>query len=122
MSYSDILMLLLIGLFAGTVGGSLGVGGGIVIVPALIFFFGFSQHSAQGTSLAVLMFPVAILGAYNYYKSGYVNFKYALILVLAFAVGQYFGSLLSINLPERVLRKVFGGFVVLVGFRMIFWK
>ena len=122
MTYTDIIMLLLIGLFAGTVGGSLGVGGGIVIVPALIFFFGFSQHSAQGTSLAVLMFPVAIFGAYNYYKNGYVNFKYALIIVLAFAVGQYLGSLLSVNLPERVLRKVFGGLVVLVGFRMIFWK
>ena len=108
MTYTDIIMLLLIGLFAGTVGGSLGVGGGIVIVPALIFFFGFSQHSAQGTSLAVLMFPVAIFGAYNYYKNGYVNLKYALIIVLAFAVGQYLGSLLSINLPERVLRKVFG--------------
>ncbi len=122
MSYTDILMLLLIGLFAGTVGGSLGVGGGIVIVPALVFFFGFSQHSAQGTSLAVLMIPVAVFGAYNYYKNGYVNFKYALIIVIAFAVGQYLGSLLSVNLPERVLRKVFGGFVVLMGLRMIFWK
>ena len=122
MTYSDILLLLLIGLIAGTIGGSMGVGGGIVIVPALILFFGFSQHTAQGTSLAVLMFPMAIFGAYNYHKNGYVNIKYALILVLAFAVGQYLGSLVSVNLPERLLRKVFGGFVVLVGLRMVLWK
>jgi len=115
-------MLLLIGLLAGTVGGSMGVGGGVVIVPALIFFFGFSQHSAQGTSLAVLMFPVAIIGAYNYYKNGYVHIKYAIILVLAFAVGQYLGSLLSVHLPAKLLRNIFGFFIILVGLKMILSK
>lgn len=100
----------------------MGVGGGIVIVPALVFFFGFSQHSAQGTSLAVLMFPVAIIGAYNYYKNGYVQIKHALVILVAFAVGQYIGSLVSVHLPEKTLRSVFGIFVILMGLKMVFGR
>lgn len=122
MNSNEILILLGIGLLAGSVGGSLGVGGGIVIVPALVFFFGFSQHSAQGTSLAVLMFPVAIIGAYNYYKNGYVQIKHALIILVAFAVGQYIGSLVSVHLPEKTLRSVFGIFVILIGLKMVFGR
>jgi len=122
MNISDIIILVLIGLFAGTVGGSFGVGGGIIIVPALVFFFGLNQHSAQGTSLAVLMFPVAIIGAYNYYKSGFVNVKYVLILVLAFAVGQYLGSMLAIHLSEKILRRIFGFFVLAVGLKLVLGK
>ncbi len=122
MNTNEILILLGIGLLAGSVGGSLGVGGGIVIVPALVFFFGFSQHSAQGTSLAVLMFPVALIGAYNYYKNGYVQIKHALIILVAFAVGQYIGSLLSVNLPEKTLRSFFGIFVILMGLKMVFGR
>lgn len=122
MSATDILILVLIGVLAGTVGGSFGVGGGIIIVPALIFFFGLNQHTAQGTSLAVLMFPVAIIGAYNYYKSGYVNVKYVLILVLAFAVGQYLGSTLAIHLSDRLLRRIFGLFVLAVGLKLVLGK
>jgi uncharacterized membrane protein YfcA len=122
MNFYEVLILLGIGLLAGSVGGSLGVGGGIVIVPALIFFFGFSQHTAQGTSLAVLMFPVAMIGAYNYYKNGYVEIKHALIILVAFAVGQYLGSLLSVNLPEKTLRSIFGFFVILMGLKMVFGR
>ncbi len=122
MNFNEVLILLGIGLLAGSVGGSLGVGGGIVIVPALIFFFGFSQHTAQGTSLAVLMFPVAMIGAYNYYKNGYIEIKHALIILVAFAIGQYFGSLLSINLPAKTLRSIFGVFVILMGLKMVFGR
>ena len=122
MNANEILLLLGIGLLAGTVGGSLGVGGGIVIVPALIFLFGFSQHTAQGTSLAVLMFPVAIIGAYNYHKNGYVQIKHALIILIAFAVGQYLGSLLSVHLPAKTLRSIFGIFVILMGLKMVFGR
>jgi uncharacterized membrane protein YfcA len=122
MNYSEIFLLLIIGLLAGIVGGSLGVGGGIVIVPSLVFLLGFSQHQAQGTSLAVLLFPVAILGVINYYKNGYVNFKFAIILIIAFVIGSYFGSLISVHLPERILRKMFGIFMLLVSLRMIFIK
>ncbi len=122
MSSNEIIILISIGLFAGLVSGTLGLGGGIVIIPALVFFLGLTQHQAQGTSLAILLFPIGILGVYNYYKAGYVNMKYTLFIVLAFIIGSYFGSLLSINLPDKILRKVFGIGVFLISLKMIFGR
>ena len=122
MSHAEIFILIAIGLLAGFTGGALGLGGGVIIVPALIFIMGFSQHQAQGTSLAVLIFPVALLGAYNYYKSGFVNFKFVVVLALAFLVGSYLGSLMAINLPEKILKKVFGFVILLLSLKMIFDK
>ncbi len=122
MSSNEIIILISIGLFTGLVSGTLGLGGGIVIIPALVFFLGLTQHQAQGTSLAILLFPIGILGFYNYYKAGYVNMKYTLIIVLAFVIGSYFGSLLSINLPDKILRKVFGIGVFLISLKMIFGR
>ncbi len=122
MSIPEFILLVLIGLLAGFTGGSLGLGGGIIIVPALVFLMGFSQHQAQGTSLAVIVFPVALLGAYNYYRSGYVNVKYVIVLALAFIVGSYLGSLMSINLPEKILKKVFGFAMLALSLKMIFSK
>ncbi|MDA3779061.1 MAG: sulfite exporter TauE/SafE family protein [Bacteroidales bacterium] len=122
MSVVEIIILICIGLFAGIVGGTMGVGGGIVIVPALIFIFGLSQHNAQGTSLAVLLFPIGILAVIKYAKNDFVNFKFAFILMIAFILGSYVGSVISINLSEKVLRKVFGVFMLLVSLKMIFGK
>ena len=122
MAVSDIIILVLIGLSAGFIGGALGVGGGIIIVPALVFIFGMTQHHAQGTSLAVLLFPVGILAVLNYYRKGYVNFKFALILIVAFVLGSYFGSLFSISLPESTLKKLFGILMLAAGLRLIFGK
>jgi uncharacterized protein len=122
MSLTEIIILIAIGLMAGFTGGALGLGGGIIIVPALVFIMGLSQHQAQGTSLAVIVFPVALLGAYNYYKSGYVNIKFVLILAVAFFIGSYLGSLMSINLPEKILKKVFGFTILLLSLKMIFDK
>lgn len=122
MAISDIIILVLIGLSAGFIGGALGVGGGIIIVPALVFIFGMTQHHAQGTSLAVLLFPVGILAVINYYRKGFVNFKYALILIVAFVLGSYFGSLFSISLPESTLKKLFGVLMLIAGLKMIFGK
>jgi uncharacterized protein len=122
MSLSEITALVLIGLSAGVVSGMLGVGGAIIIVPALVFFFGMTQHQAQGTSLAVLLFPVGLLAFWNYYKQGYVNFKLALIVMLAFFVGGYLGSVAAVNLPEKPLRIGFGILIVILGIRMIFSK
>jgi len=122
MSSNEIIILISIGLFAGLVSGTLGLGGGIVIIPSLVFFLGLTQHQAQGTSLAILLFPIGILGVYNYYKAGYVNFKFTLVIVLAFVIGSYFGSLLSINLPDKILRKVFGIGVFLISLKMIFGR
>jgi uncharacterized membrane protein YfcA len=122
MAFSNVLILAVIGLSAGLIAGALGVGGGIIIVPALVFIFGMSQHHAQGTSLAVLLLPVGILAVVNYYRKGYVNFKYALILMIAFVLGSYFGSLFSISIPDSTLKKLFGVLMLGVGLRMIFGK
>jgi len=122
MSIYDLIILIAIGVLAGFTGGALGLGGGVVIVPALVFIMGFSQHEAQGTSLAVIVFPVALLGAYNYYRSGYVNVKYVIILALAFFIGSYLGSLLSINLPAKVLKKIFGITILLLSLKLIIEK
>ena len=122
MSINEIIILLAIGFFAGIVGGSLGLGGGIIIVPALVFILGFTQHHAQGTSLAVLLFPIGILGVINYAKNGYVNYKFALILILAFVLGSYIGSLISVHLPDKVLKKIFGVFMLLISIKMIIGK
>ena len=98
------------------------MGGGVIIVPSLVFIMGLSQHTAQGTSLAVLIFPVALLGAYNYYREGYVNVKFVVILALAFFIGSYLGSLMSVNLSEKILRKIFGIAVLALSIKMIFGK
>lgn len=122
MNITQILILILIGLMAGFVGGSLGVGGGIIIIPALVLFLGLSQQQAQGTSIAVLSVPVALVAAVNYYKGGYINFKYAGIIVATFVIGAYFGSKLAVNIPAKTLQKGFGILLLLVGIKMIFSK
>jgi len=122
MAISNLITLILIGLMAGIIAGALGVGGGIIIVPALVFIFGMTQHQAQGTSLAVLLFPIGILAVLNYYKKGYVNFKFAIVLIIAFILGSYIGSLISINLPDKALKKIFGVLMLVAGLKMILSK
>lgn len=92
------------------------------MVPALVFFMGVSQQTAQGTSLAVMLPPIGIIAAYNYYKAGQVNIKFALILAAAFLIGTYFGSKLALNLPEPLLKKIFGIVLLLVAAKMLFSK
>ena len=89
MTVNQIIILLATGLIAGFVSGAMGVGGAIVIVPCLVFFLGLSQQTAQGTSLAVLVFPVGIFAVINYAKNGYINFKFATVLIVAFLLGAY---------------------------------
>lgn len=122
MTLNQIIILAIIGIFAGFVSGSMGVGGGIIIIPALVFFLGISQQEAQGTSIAVLSIPVALVAATNYYKAGYINFKFAMIIVLTFVIGSYFGSKLAVNIPTKILKPVFGGLMLLVGIKMILGK
>jgi hypothetical protein len=122
MQFYEIILLVFVGIAAGLIAGGLGVGGGIILVPALVFLFGFTQHQAQGTSLAVLMFPVMAVGVLNYHKKGFVNFKFAFILVAAFVIGTYFGSKFSVDVPARTLKKVFGVLMLIAGIKMIFGK
>jgi uncharacterized protein len=122
MSTSMLLLLIGIGIVTGAMAGMLGIGGAIIMIPALVFFMGFSQQMAQGTSLAVMLPPIGIIAAYNYYKAGQVNIKYALILAACFLVGSYFGSKLALNLPQAALKKIFGVLLLLVAARMLLGK
>jgi len=122
MDVMTIVILALTGVAAGFMGGMVGVGGGIVMVPAMVFFLGVSQQSAQGTSLAVLMVPVSAVAVYNYYKAGEVNFRYAFVIALFFIVGGYFGSKLAIRIDQAVIRKLFAVFMILVAVKMFFTK
>ena len=122
MTTAQLVLLILTGLLAGFIGGVLGVGGGIIMIPALVFVLGLSQHEAQGTSLAAMLAPIGIFAAVNYYKHGYINIKFALILAFVFFFGSYFGSLVAVNLPEKLLKQVFGVLMVLAGIKMFFGK
>lgn len=122
LSMTTILILLCIGLFAGILSGMVGIGGGIVIVPALVYFMGMSQQEAQGTSLAVLLLPVGILAVYLYYNAGYVDVKSALIIALTFVIGGFVGSKIAISIDQNMLKKVFGVFMLLLSLKMLFWK
>jgi uncharacterized membrane protein YfcA len=122
MSVTTILILLIIGAITGVMAGMLGIGGGLVVIPALVMVMGMSQQSAQGTSLAMMLPPIGIIAAYNYYKAGYVDIKIALFLAIAFIVGSYFGSKIAVKLPTDVLKKIFGVFLLLVAVKMLFWK
>ena len=122
MSTSVLLLLIVIGIITGFMAGMLGIGGAIIMIPALVFFLGLTQQMAQGTSLAVMLPPIGIIAAYNYYQAGQVNLKFALILAATFLIGSYFGSKLAINIPQPVLKKIFGVLLLLVAAKMLFSK
>ena len=121
MDAQQIILLISIGILAGILGGMVGIGGGIVIVPALIYFLGFSQLSAQGTSLGLLMFPVGILGVIQYYKQGHVNFNIVIILAIGFIVGSFLGSRISLSLPQDLVKKLFATLMIIIAIKMLFF-
>jgi len=122
MSVSMLILLLVIGIITGVVAGMFGIGGAIIMVPALVFIMGLGQHMAQGTSLAVMLPPIGIIAAWNYWKAGQVNLKFALILAAAFLIGSYFGSKFALNIPQNVLKKIFGVLLLLVAAKMLLSK
>lgn len=122
MSITHLIILIAIGILAGMLSGVFGIGGAILVIPALVFIIGLSQHEAQGTSLAFMLPPVGILATWNYWKAGYVNWKIALVLSLTFFVGAYIGSHLSIQVSDRSLRRMFGVLLMLVALKMVFSK
>lgn len=117
-----VVILLTLGLFAGVLSGMIGIGGGIVIVPALVYFFGYTQHQAQGTVLFMFLLPIGLLGVFNYYNSGNIEFKTAFIMACTFVVGSYIGSKISISIDQATLKKVFGVILFLVSMKMILGK
>lgn len=122
MSTTMLLILIGIGIVTGIMAGMLGIGGAIIMIPALVFLLGISQQNAQGTSLAVMLPPVGIIAAYNYYKAGQVNIKFAIVLAVCFLVGSYFGSKIALTLPQAALKKIFGILLLLVAARMLLSK
>ena len=119
MTPQTIIILLTIGIFAGMMSGFIGVGGGIIIVPALVYFMGLTQHQAQGTSLLLMLPPIGILAVINYAKAGNINWWYGGIIALAFIIGGYFGSKISLKLHPGVVKLVFGIIMIYVSFKMI---
>ncbi len=116
---SHLFILISIGMAAGILSGFIGIGGGVVIVPALIYFMGMSQFQAQGTSLAIMLPPVGIMAFYNYYKAGQVNLTYAAIIAFTFIVGGYLGSKIALKLNPNVVRFVFGILMLYVAGRLL---
>lgn len=114
--------LILIGLTAGGLGGVLGIGGGMVLIPGLVLLAGLDQHTAIGTSLAVMLPPIGLFAAYNYYKAGSVNLTYAVVLAAAFMVGSFFSSKVALLLPELLVRRIFAVLLAVVAVRMFLQK
>lgn len=122
MKMVEILLLLVIGLAAGILSGMFGVGGGIIIVPALVFLLGMTHHQAQGTSLGLMLLPIGILAAVNYYKTGNLDVKAGLLIAVAFVVGGWFGSKIALDINEALLKKLFGILMMVVAVKLIFFS
>ena len=111
----------MIGLFAGILSGLVGVGGGLIVVPALIFFLGYSQHQAQGTSLGLLLLPVGILAVINYYNKGHIDIKVVAVMSIAFVLGGWLGSKIALRLPADTVKKIFAIFLFYSAFKLLNW-
>lgn len=122
MSVSDLFILLAIGLCAGFLSGLIGIGGGVVIVPLLVYIMSMNQKTAQGTTLFMFLFPIGILGVYNYHRAGHIDIKTAAIMAITFMLGSYLGSHTAINLETAWMKKVFAVAIILVGLKMLFGK
>ncbi len=121
MDIQTMLIIILVGIAAGILGGLVGVGGGIIIVPALVYFIGFSQKTAQGTSLGLIMLPVGILGVLQYYKQGHVDFRVVGMLAVGFLLGSYFGSKIALSLPQETVKKIFAVLMIIIAIKMLFF-
>ena len=121
MNAEIVILLILVGLAAGILSGLVAVGGGIIVVPALVLLLGFSQHEAQGTSLGLLLLPVGILAVMNYYNKGYIDIKVVAIMSVAFVLGGWLGSKLSLSLPQDTVKKIFAIVLFYTAFRMMGW-
>jgi uncharacterized membrane protein YfcA len=118
----NIILFIVIGAIAGILSGLFGIGGGVIIVPALIYLCGFSQLKAQGTSLAILLPPVGILAFIDYYKKGYVNLQAGILICVFLVIGSVFGAKMSHVIPVDTMRKLFGILMMLISIKLIFGK
>lgn len=116
----NVYLYLLLGLVAGALAGLMGIGGGLILIPVMVFLLGFSQHEAQGTTLAVMVPPIGILAAWTYYKQGFVDLKAAGLICLGFVLGSVLGAKTAVTLPNAFLQRAFGILLLLTGLRMVF--
>src|SRR5947209_7945962 len=121
MTIQVVIILLLIGLAAGILSGLVGVGGGIIVVPALVFALGFTQQQAQGTSLGLLLLPIGIFAVINYYKQGYIDIRVVIIMSVAFIIGAYLGSKFAVAMPEKTVKRIFAIVLFWAGVKMMGW-
>lgn len=122
MDAPTIALLVVVGLLAGILSGFVGVGGGIIMVPALVWLLGYDQHQAQGTSLAVLMLPVVFLAVRNYWREGMIDWKVVGVIAAAFVAGGYLGSKGALALPADTVKRVFGMMMLFVAIKLILGK
>ena len=127
MNPTIIVSLIIIGLLAGILSGFMGVGGGVIMVPLMVLLLGYSQHQAQGLSLAVLAVPVTLLAAYTYYVNPLegaapFSWKFAIVIALSFVVGGLIGSKFAVAIPQNILRKSFAVILVIAAVKMFFTK
>ncbi|MEO9004456.1 MAG: sulfite exporter TauE/SafE family protein [Ginsengibacter sp.] len=122
MAWQQLIIIALIGILAGLLGGILGLGGAIIIIPALVMLLGFSQQMAQGTTLLMLVLPVGALAAWQYYKAGNADIKTAAILAVTFFVSGYFGAKMANSVPEEILKKLFAVLLIVIAVKMLFFE
>lgn len=119
MDINTLIILVLVGVTAGVLSGFIGIGGGIIIVPALIYIIGLSPLQAQGTSIALMLPPIGILAFMQYYKAGNINLTYAGIIAVTFIVGGYFGARFAQKVDESLIKLIFGVIMIIVAVKMI---
>src|SRR5437016_5887916 len=122
LNMNTVIVIFIIGISAGVFSGFIGIGGGLIVVPCLVYFLGMSQHNAQGTSLAMMLPPIGAMAVYNYYKAGMVDFKVAAILCVSFVAGSFLGSKVALSISPDHIKKAFGVIIILLGIKLVFGK
>jgi len=115
----EIVTLLVLGLVAGVLAGMFGIGGGAIMVPAMMFIVGYQTRTATGTSLAALLLPFGLFGVLEYYRNGHVNITAAALLVAGLFVGSYFGARFTLSLPDLVVKRAYGVFLIVIALRYL---
>ncbi|MFA5143319.1 MAG: TSUP family transporter [Candidatus Omnitrophota bacterium] len=115
-------LYIILGLIAGTLSGIFGIGGGTILIPGLVFLAGLTQHEAQGTTLAIMLLPIGLLAVIRYWQAGHVRFDIAIFICIGFLIGGLLGANIAVGLPNLILRKLFGVFLMIVAIYTIFAK
>ncbi len=119
---SEILILVIIGIVAGAVSGLVGIGGGVIIIPALVIILGLSQKLAQGTTLALMLPPISIFAVIEYHKKGFIDYKIVAFICLGFLIGSFFGGKFAMSIPSHILKKIFAVFILILSVKFLIDK